>query len=430
MTDFTTDLPHYHVVGIGAGPANLSLAALYQSAMATSESGEQIALFDRAEGPTWHPALLHSGVRMQTSWLKDLVSIIDPTHQLSFLNYLVSTGRLFAMLNSQFDVIPRREYMRYLAWSSERIDNIHYGVDIEEISLTDRGFVVRSQGRAIASSDHLVVGVGTKAMPLPGLAHLPADRSFVADEVGFRIDSMREDLDAPIAVVGSGQTGIECVMRLLNAGFRNIAWIGRRQWFQSIDDSPGANDFYRPGHQMYLQGLSRETRRRLVEEQYVTGDALTPGALRTLYQANYDKMLEVGHFPVTMYPGRDVKTGEMVGDEVVLRCQTHEAFEDFRVKYAIVSAGREAVSVPFDDDLAERVERDDNGELIIEQDYSVRWKGMDGHQLYALNRGRHSHGIPDANLTLLPMRSALVLNSMFGRQMFNITDDLCSVKWA
>jgi lysine/ornithine N-monooxygenase len=40
-----------------------------------------------------------------------------------------------------------------------------------------------------------------------------------------------------------------------------------------------------------------------------------------------------------------------------------------------------------------------------------------------------SHGIPDANLTLLPVRAAIVLNSMFDRQMFEIKDDLCPVQW-
>src|SRR5437773_6720009 len=165
------EAPSYHTVGIGAGPANLSLAALYQSA-----TGNSIALFDKEPGPTWHADLLHSGIRMQTSWLKDLVSLVDPTHKLTFLNYLVSTGRLFALLNAQFDFIPRREYMRYLAWASERIDQIHYGVSIDRISLDEDGFVVFSGGRPVARSQHVTVGVGTRASLPAGLAGLPRER--------------------------------------------------------------------------------------------------------------------------------------------------------------------------------------------------------------------------------------------------------------
>jgi lysine N6-hydroxylase len=415
----------YHSVGIGAGPANLSLAALFQSS--TTES---IALFDKKEGPSWHDTLLHTGVRMQTSWLKDLVSLIDPTHKLTFINYLVTTGRLFALLNAQFDFIPRREYMQYLAWASGQIDNIHYGVSIDTISFTGEGFLLHSGGRRIAQGKHLVIGVGTRPVMPTGLSWLPADRAFIADELGWRIDEMSTDKHAPVAVVGGGQTGLEAVMRLLGGGFTDVRWLGRRQWFQTIDDSPVANEFYRPAHQQFLQTLSRTTRRALVEEQNPTGDALTPGALRALYQANYDRMLELGRFPVTLLPGRDVTTGTVEDGDLVLHSTTTEGKEQHRVKYAVVAVGRQTVDVPFDDELRSRIETDDDGEMVLETDYSVRWDGTGGHRIYALNRARLSHGIPDANLTLLPVRSAIVLNSMFEREMFQVRDDLCPISWS
>lgn len=427
MTESThhpAEPPFFHTVGIGAGPANLSLAALFQSTTV-----EKIALFDKQTGPTWHPALLHPGVRMQTSWLKDLVSLVDPTHRLTFLNYLVTTGRLFALLNSQFDVIPRREYMLYLAWASRQIENIQYGVTVDRISFDDGGFRVWEGDRPLARSEHLVVAVGTRAHRPRGLAGLPPERSFIADELGVRLPALT-DRDATVAVVGGGQTGMECVLKLLSCGFTDIRWYGRRQWFQTIDDSPCANDFYRPAHQQYLQQLSRGARRRLIEEQNPTGDALTPGALRVMYQANYDAMLELGRFPVRMYPGRDVRTGELAGDDVTLHCATTEGFEKHTARYVVIAVGRETVEIPFDDELRERVEIDEDGEVIVEPDYAVRWKGMNGHRIYALNRGRLSHGIPDANLTLLPMRAALVLNSMFEREIFPIRDELCAIRWS
>ncbi len=424
-TTLARPAPYFHAVGIGAGPANLSLAALYESA-----TGNSMALFDRQQGPTWHTDLLHSGVRMQTSWLKDLVSLVDPTHKLTFLNYLVTTGRLFALLNAQFDFIPRREYMHYLAWAAKQIDNIHYGTPIDRISFTDEEFVLLSGGRPVARSEHVVVGIGTRPVVPAGLRWLPEDRSFIADHLSQRIATMSTRKQAPVAVVGGGQTGVECVLSLLRAGFTDIRWLGRRQWFQTIDDSPVANEFYRPAHQQFLQGLARPTRRRMVEEQNPTGDALTPGILRVLYQANYDGMLELGRFPVTLLPGRDVTAGIEDGDDLVLQCATSEGKEEQRVSYVVIAAGRETVPVPFDDELRARIVFDCDGEPILESDYSVRWRGRNGHRIYALNRGRMSHGIPDANLTLLPIRAAIVLNSMFGRELFDVGDDLCPVSWS
>ena len=166
-----------------------------------------------------------------------------------------------------------------------------------------------------------------------------------------------------------------------------------------------------------------------MEEQNPTGDALTPGALRALYQANYDRMLELGRFPVTLLPGRDVLTGVMEDGDLVLHSTTTEAKEQHRVKYAVVAVGRRSVDIPFDDGLRQQIETDDDGELVLDRDYSVRWDAPDNHRIYALNRARLSHGIPDANLTLLPVRAATVLNSMFGREMFQVRDDLCPISW-
>ncbi|MEV6922901.1 SidA/IucD/PvdA family monooxygenase [Dactylosporangium sp. NPDC051485] len=421
-----TELPTYHTVGIGAGPANLSLAALLPAA-----GLGPVALFDRQPGPAWHPALLSPGVRMQTSWMKDLVSLVDPRHPLTFMNYLVTTGRLFALLNAQFDTIPRLEYVRYLTWAARRIEGIHYGTDVERITYTDDGFELFAGGRPIARARHLSIGVGTRASRPAWLDGLP-DTAFIADDLGWHIGAMKAAegaLDAPVAVVGGGQTGLECVLKLLYAGFTDVRWLGRRQWFQTIDDSPVANEFYRPAHGQFLQQLSRGTRRRLVVEQGPTGDALTPGALRVLYQSNYDRMLDLDRFPAVLYPGRDVVSVAADGGELVMRCETPGGREEHRARYVVVAVGREASPVPFDDDLAERVEYDDDGDMLIEPDYSLRWKGMNGHRIFVLNRARYSHGVPDANLTLLPVRAATVINAMAGRQVFNVIDDLCPVRW-
>jgi len=417
------ELPYYHTVGIGAGPANLSLAALFESSTA-----ERIALFDSQPGPSWHNRLLHSGVRMQTSWLKDLVSLVAPRHELTFLNYLVTTGRMYALLNAQFDVIPRQEYVRYLTWAAERLRNVFYGVTVDRISFDD-GFIVYADGRAVARSEHVVIGMGSAPVIPDALAGLPPERSFIADELAERLDEMKADPDAPVAVVGGGQTGIEATTRLLSQGFTNINWFGRRLWFDTIDDSPAANDVYRPAHLKALQRLSPMTRRQVIERLNPTGDALTPGAMRALYQANYDGLLELGRFPVTLFPARDVVAGRVEGDDIVLRCQTPEKPEEYHARYVVVATGRRNAHVPFDDDLRERVEVGEDGELMVEPDYSVRWKGMNGHQIYALNRARLNLGLTDANLTLLPVRAAIVLNSMFGRELFQIRDDLCPVNW-
>lgn len=418
------DVPSYTAIGIGAGPANLSLAAVFSAA-----GPDELALFDRQPGPAWHPRLLHPGVTMQTSWIKDLVSLVDPTHPLTFMNYMVSTGRLYNLLNAQFDTIPRSEYVRYLGWAGERLPRLSWDTPVDEVSFGDGGFTVRSRGVEVGRSRHLVLGVGSEAYVPPDLAGLPEDRACVPDHLLDRIDGMTGHAD-PIAVVGGGQTGAECVLELLSRSFTDIRWFGRRPWFQPMDDSPPANDFYRPAYQEFLQGLGRETRQRLVEGQTLTGDAITPSTIRAIYQENYRGLLELERFPVTMYPGRDVTSGDTGEDgSIVLQVSGAEGTETHEVRYAVLATGRRPSPAPFDRELLDLVDVDDIGAMIVDSDYSVRWKGGDGHRIYALNRARLSHGIPDANLTLLPIRSALVLNSMLDRQVFEVRDEVLPVNW-
>jgi lysine N6-hydroxylase len=336
---------------------------------------------------------------------------------------------MFALLNSQFDVMPRVEYVRYLEWAAARLKNVHYGVTVDRISFTDEGFVVYSEGKPLSVSEHLVIGMGSAPVLPAGLASLPSDRVFIADDLAERLPEMRLDLDAPVAVVGGGQTGLEAASLLLSKGFTDIKWFGRRLWFDTIDDSPAANDVYRPAHVQALQRLSPGTRSRVIQQLNPTGDALTPGAMRGVYQANYDRMAELGRFPLRLYPARDVMSGTFDGGMVELHCRSLEQEEQYQARYVVVATGRENTPVPFDDELRQRVEFTEDGELIIENDFSVRWKGMNGHSMYALNRARMVQGLTDANLTLLPVRAATVLNSMFRRQLFDLKDELCPVVW-
>jgi lysine N6-hydroxylase len=417
------ELPRFHTVAIGAGPANLSLAALFEAV-----APHRIALFERQPAPAWHRDLLFPGVRMQTSWLKDLVCLVEPCHRLTFLNYLVSTGRLFALLNSQYAVIPRQEYARYLAWAGEQLEDIYYGTPVDRVSF-DGGFQIHSRGRLIAHSDHLVLGIGSMPYVPATFAGLLGAEVFVPEQLGERIQALQEDPDAPIAVVGGGQTGAECVLTLLSGGLRRVLWLGRRPWFQPLDDSPNANEFYRPAYLAYLQRLSRATRRRLIEGAVLSGDAITPGTMQTIYQANYEGMLRHGAYPLTLYPARDVVSAERSGRDIVLEAVAPEGRETYRTRHVVLATGRRPAPLPLDHELLARIEVDECGEPVLNEDFSVRWESGNGHKLYARHLVRFTHGIAASNLTLLPIGSAIIINSLFDKEIFTVRDDWVSTVW-
>ena len=93
-------------------------------------------------------------------------------------------------------------------------------------------------------------------------------------------------------------------------------------------------------------------------------------------------------------PSRTVTGARQLGSEVELECLTAgSGTERHRAARVVVAAGRRQAPLPFDDDLSALVDFDERGDLIIEPDYSIRWKHADDHKIFVLNRGRYVQGL-------------------------------------
>ncbi|MFD7905501.1 lysine N(6)-hydroxylase/L-ornithine N(5)-oxygenase family protein [Kitasatospora sp. NPDC059747] len=415
-------LPHFAVAGIGAGPANLSFAALAEGTVPGA-----VALFDRRGSHAWHPELMHPGARLQTSWVKDLVTLVDPRNRFSFLNYLVTTGRIYAFLNAQFEAIPRLEYDRYLAWASGELGTIRYGVDITAISF-DGVFVLGSGDRPVATADHLVLGLGTRPY-VPDCFELPGPHGvLLAEELTGHFTGCRPGPHETAVVIGGGQTGAEAVLSLLRLGLREIRWIGRRPWFAPMDDSPPANDFYRPAYVRHFQSLPAHVRDSVATNQILTSDGVSMATLQELYQVNYEIRLAEGRSPVMMLPGRDVVGAVERQGSVVLRCRRlGGGQEQHSARHVVLATGRRPAPLPLDPELLDLAPGE---EPVIEADYSLRWKHGDTNRIFAQNRAQSSHGVVDPNLSLLSVRSAVIINSLLDRSVFSIRDEQVHTLWA
>ena len=76
-----SDEQHYECVGVGVGPANLSLASLLHGCP------ELPNLFlEKREVFGWHDGQLIPDATLQVSIFKDLVTLSDPTSPFSFLS--------------------------------------------------------------------------------------------------------------------------------------------------------------------------------------------------------------------------------------------------------------------------------------------------------------------------------------------------------
>lgn len=405
---------HYHCVGVGVGPANLSLASLLQS------RPEVRNLFiDRKESFGWHDGQQIPGTTLQVSMFKDLVSLSDPSSPFSFLSYLHDQGRVYHFLNARFDDVPRLEFRNYLAWASRRNENIVFGETVQEVGF-DEVFTVRTDRREV-TADNIVLGVGSRPwVPPQAQDHLGATQFHVNDFV-----SAARDLGGKrVVVVGGGQSGAEAFLDLISrsgSGLpRRVSWISRRHNYFPIDDSPFTNDYFMPSHSDYFYGLAPEARAAFNAQHILTSDGISESTLRSVYQNIYLHRFVNGNPDlVGLHPNREVAEvapATAGGWDVAVRHNDEPgAIEHFEADVIVWATGFRPAGTDFLAPIADRLERNGD-ELRIDEDFAVRWDGPADRNIFVQNAAREQRGLADPNLSLNAWRSQ------------RITDRLCGVR--
>ncbi len=115
MTQAIASPAVHDLIGIGFGPSNLALAIALQEREKTQ--GKLDALFlDKQADYRWHGNTLVTQSELQISFLKDLVTLRNPTSPYSFVNYLKAHDRLVDFINLGTFYPCRMEYNDYLRW--------------------------------------------------------------------------------------------------------------------------------------------------------------------------------------------------------------------------------------------------------------------------------------------------------------------------
>ena len=246
------DTPHVDIAGVGIGPFNLGLAALL-----SRHPGVTSIFLDRKAEFRWHEGLLLPGTTLQVPFLADLVTMADPTHPLSYLNYLHQHDRLYPFYYYENFQVPRREYDHYCRWASQQLPDCHFGEDICEVSYdasVDR-FLIESQSvsgfkRHYYSRD-LAIGIGTVPL-LPKWAQVKSTAPVMhSAEFGKRQAQLAQC--QRVTVIGSGQSAAECVLALFNeltperiAAGASIRWVTRSPGFHPMEYATLHHFTYRP----------------------------------------------------------------------------------------------------------------------------------------------------------------------------------------
>ena len=414
-------------VGVGIGPANLSLAALAaRIPHSTSEFFEARSRFE------WHPGLLFRDAMIQVSYVKDLVTLIDPTSPYSFLAFLHRSGRMYRFITAGFPRVLRAEFDQYFRWVAEQLPNLVFGDRIRAIDFDGKSFTVSSDAKRIRAR-HVVLGTGL-APAVPAFAK-GASTIDVLHASEF-LTSRPSICGRRIAVIGGGQTGAEIVLHLLSEAERlprHVTWIGRRDGFLPIDDSTFTNELFFPAHVRRFVHWSRAQRLDSIARNILASDGISLSTLTAIYQRMYVlDYIENGPVSWQLLPHSEAIDLHRRDDAIAVSAldRTTGTAHLIDADVVIFATGYRYEIPECLDPIIAKIEIESDGQLCINEDYSVAWMGPSDNRIYVQNGAQHRHGIADPNLSLMAWRSAVVLNSIYRRTVYETESAHSTFGWS
>ncbi|MFD7609311.1 lysine N(6)-hydroxylase/L-ornithine N(5)-oxygenase family protein [Streptomyces sp. NPDC059828] len=296
--------PVHDVVGIGFGPSNLALAIAIRERIASTPGleGFRAAFLERQPHFGWHRGMLIDDATMQVSFLKDLVTLRDPTSDFSFLSYLQDQGRLVDFLNQKTLYPLRIEFHDYLEWAAARLAHlVEYSADVVSVRpVTEDGeirwFDVISRDpaapgrRTVRRTRAIVVATGLEPHLPPGT--VLSERVWHNSELLPRVGELLHT-GTPVrraVVLGAGQSAAEAV-DFLHRSFPDaeICSVFAKYGYTPADDSPFANKIFDPEAVDVYFGAPRDVKRSLFDYHRGTNYSVVDMDLiqslsRTMYQ--------------------------------------------------------------------------------------------------------------------------------------------------
>lgn len=413
------------ILGIGFGPSNLSLAIAIEEFNDRRAGRRLTARFvDARQRFGWHDGMLLPGATMQISFLKDLVSLRNPSSPFTFLNYLHEQGRLSDFINLKTFFPTRREFHGYLSWAASRIGlPVTYGTRATRVDWNDGMFEVALESAADGSAvtgvaaRHVVFGPGSRPLLPEGIT--PGSRVFHNHQLLNMLAELPSRPHGRFLVVGSGQSAAEVAAYLhdsypdaeVHASFR-------RYGYSPSDDTPYANRIFDPEAVDEFYTAPPEVKRQLLDYHSQTNySAVDADLIRDLYRREYDESTRgVRRLIVHRVTGIERLSEGPDGVTATIRDLGNRGSTTLEVDAAVFATGFRPsdtrgmlgpsidVSSSFDGDLP-----------IVERDYRLRLRGVP--ERIFLNGGvQHSHGLTSSLLSNVAIRAADILRAITDEQ--------------
>lgn len=423
----TTEAHVHDLIGIGFGPSNLALAIALREHSAQAGEEFDALFFEKQAAFGWHRGMLIEGATMQVSFLKDLVTMRNPSSGFSFLNYLRERGRLADFINHKTMFPSRTEFHDYLEWAAARFqDQVEYGSEVVAVTPVLRGGVVEAVDVVVRQggcSDelvtrrarNLVIAAGLEPVLPPGV--VAGDRVWHNQELLTRVPELSEP--RRLLVVGAGQSAAETT-EFLHRGFpgAEVCAIFTKYGYTPADDSSFANRIFDPEAVDHFYAAPEDVKRMLLAYHGSTNYSVVDLELidelyRRVYQEKVSGAQRLRILNASRVVGLDAD-GEGVRAVVeFLPSGERTALEADALVYATGYRMGDPLSLL--GEVGEFCLRRPEGGLRVERDYRVATTDGVRCGIYLQGATEHSHGITSTLLSNTAVRVGEIVRSLAGR---------------
>jgi len=413
--------------GIGIGPFNLSLAAL------VSNQPERCGrFFDLSESFNWHPGMMLESATLQTPFLSDLVTLADPTHPLSFLNYVKQSGRLYSFYIRENFFLMRSEYNQYCQWVSEQLDNVQFSSSVERVEFDEkeqcyRLFIDTSSSnrphrREEYTAKKIVIGTGPKPW-LPDCCVKYADK--ITHSSRYLQDREKLKSKSSITIVGSGQSAAEIFYDLLSDiechGYE-LNWITRAPRFFPLEYSKLTLEMTSPEYVDYFYQLPVHKKEQLLAEQKHLYKGINSDLINAIFDLLYIKQLN--HSPkVNLITNSELYACQHKESHYQLKFHQVEqnvAFE-CSTQGLVLASGYRFTPPDCLQPILNRIAWTEKGEFDVSRYYAIDKKRK---EIFVQNAELHSHGFVTPDLGMACYRNSHLIKQLYGKEIYPIETDI------
>ena len=416
--------PELDVVGIGFGPSNLAMAIAVTEHNAAAGRAVSARFLERQPGFGWHRGMLLDDATMQVSFLKDLVTLRNPTSGFTFLKYLHGKGRLPDFINHK-NLFPLRvEFHDYFAWAAEQVAGlVDYGSEVVGVRVAEDGRaldVLSRRGGELTTQRARNVVVGTGLRPrLPEGVHA-SERVWHTSTLRHDLERLRGTEPRRFVVVGAGQSAAEAVSCLHTAfPSAEVCAVLSRYGYSPADDSSFANRIFDPAAVDDYYAAPDEVKQALMRYHGNTNYSVVDVELiDELYRRAYQEKV-LGRERLRMLNVSRVTKVDDRGDGItafVRSLVTGEVAELDAEVIVFATGYHQADPLAVLGEAAARCRGDGQGRPLVRRDYRVVTDPGLSCGIYLQGGTEHTHGITSALLSNTAVRVGEILDSILGRR--------------